>query len=118
MRFSCTAGADAIRPVGRERGRWRGGPVARRGATSAGGRRRGRVGRGLLAVEAAVVRGGGGDLVAREARLVLRDRLRGGRLRLVEVLRREVRPGDAGAEREQRPAGALHARGDGGGAGT
>src|SRR3954447_9996453 len=101
MRFSCTAGADAIRPPGRERGRRRGGPVREVcGGRSAGGRRRGRLGGRLLAVEAPLVRG---LTVAREAVRV--GRRGGGGRRLVEVLRREVRPGDAGAEREQRPAG-------------
>src|SRR3954452_4632795 len=87
MRFSCTAGADAIRPPCRE---W-----------TASGRRR------LLALEArlALARA----LVAREARLVLGDGLGRGRRGLVEVLGREVRAGGAGGERHERPAGALHA---------
>src|SRR3954453_22023462 len=102
MRFSCTAGADAIRRPDAKAAA-HGGPSRTSSMSKrSSGRRR------LLALEARLALGR--DLVAREARLVLGDRLGRGGGGLVEVLRREVRASGAGGERHERPAGALHAR--------
>src|SRR6476619_1849321 len=101
MRFSCTAGA-MLSARGDD-----GGAASRRPRGSFGAvlRRRSGLGRGGLALAAGLGLGG----LALEAGLV-GGRRRGLGLGLVAVLGTEVRPGAAGGERGQRPAGALELR--------
>src|SRR5262245_8978758 len=105
MRFSCTAGAMLS---ARQDGDGAAVPATPSGSRRAASSERSGLGGGGLALEAGLRLGG----LALEAGLVgggRRGRFGGG-LGLVEVLGREVRPGDARGERGERPAGALELR--------